>query len=183
MRSDVNLLHASVNYLSVTGRLSTLLLSLLLSCQAFGVLMESSQRYTAATRATSVPLPPQEQLQADRPPEAVKKTKKTGSLRDRLTQLGKASWYGPGFHGKPTASGEVFDQSLMTAAHNTFPLGSRAKVTNLANGHSVEVRINDRGPHAAGRIIDLSRAAAGALGIVGPGVARVQVEVLSTAEG
>jgi rare lipoprotein A (peptidoglycan hydrolase) len=183
MRSDVNLSHTSVNCLSVTGRISTLLLSLWLSCQAFGVLMESSQRYTAATRARSVPLPGQEQLQADRPPEAVQKTKKTVSLRNRLMQLGKASWYGPGFHGKPTASGEVFDQSLMTAAHNTFPLGSRAKVTNLANGHSVEVRINDRGPHAAGRIIDLSRAAAGALGIVGPGVARVQVEVLSTAEG
>jgi rare lipoprotein A (peptidoglycan hydrolase) len=182
MRRDLNFLRASVNYLSLTGRISTLLLSLLLSCQAFGALI-SSQQHTGSTLATAVSLPQQEQLQADRPPEAVKKTKKTGSLRNRLTQLGKASWYGPGFHGKPTASGEVFDQSLMTAAHNTFPLGSRAKVTNLANGHSVEVRINDRGPHAAGRIIDLSRAAAGALGIVGLGVARVQVEALSTAEG
>jgi rare lipoprotein A (peptidoglycan hydrolase) len=183
MRRDLNFLRASGNYLSVTGRISTLLLSLLLSCQAFGALMESSRQHTGATIATSVPLPRQEQLQADRPPESVKKTKSIGSLRNRLTQLGKASWYGPGFHGKPTASGEVFDQSLMTAAHNTFPLGSRAKVTNLANGHSVEVRINDRGPHAAGRIIDLSRAAAGALGMVGHGVARVQVEVLSIAEG
>ena len=184
MRRDLNFLRASVNYLGVIGRISTLLLSLLLSCQAFGALISSPQ-HTGSTLATAVSLPQQEQLQADRPPEAVpvEKAKKTGSLRNRLTQLGKASWYGPGFHGKPTASGEVFDQSLMTAAHNTFPLGSRAKVTNLANGHSVEVRINDRGPHAAGRIIDLSRAAAGALGIVGPGVARVQVEVLSTAEG
>src|SRR6266568_3212313 len=181
MRSDLNFLRASVNYLSVIGHISTLLLSLLLSCQAFGALI-SSQQHTGLTIATA-PLLRQEQLQADRPPEAVKEAKKTGSLRNRLTQLGKASWYGPGFHGKPTASGEVFDQSLMTAAHNTFPLGSRAKVTNLANGHSVEVRINDRGPHAAGRIIDLSRAAAGALGIVGLGVARVQVEALSTAEG
>jgi len=183
MRRDLNLLGASVNYLSVTGRISTLLLSLVLSCQAFGVLIESSGQQTGATIATSVSLLRQEQLRADRPPEAVKKTKKTESLRNRLMQLGKASWYGPGFHGKPTASGEVFDQSLMTAAHNTFPLGSRAKVTNLANGHSVEVRINDRGPHTAGRIIDLSRAAAGALGIVGSGVARVQVEVISIAEG
>jgi rare lipoprotein A (peptidoglycan hydrolase) len=183
MRSGLNFLRGLFNYLSITVRIWTLLLSLLLSCQAFGALIKSSKQYTGSTMATSVPLPRQEQLQADRPPEAVKKTRKTGSLRNRLMQLGKASWYGPGFHGKPTASGEVFDQSLMTAAHNTFPLGSRAKVTNLENGHSVEVRINDRGPYAAGRIIDVSRAAAGALGIVGPGVAPVQVEVVSTAEG
>jgi len=89
-----------------------------------------------------------------------------------------ASWYGPGFSGKTTASGDVFDETKMTAAHKTLPLGSKAKVTNLKNGKSVEVEINDRGPYVEGRIIDLSKAAARALGIVDHGVARVRVELL-----
>jgi rare lipoprotein A len=91
---------------------------------------------------------------------------------------GEASWYGPGFHGKKTASGEIFDQGKFTAAHRTFPLGSRAKVTHLENGKSIEVEINDRGPYVNGRIIDLSRAAARALGILEDGVARVRVELI-----
>lgn len=158
-----------------------MLLTLLFSCQGYGVLADSSQ-YAKTTFAAPVPPSQQEQLHLGQA-EAAKKSTKTGTLRSMLTQLGKASWYGPGFHGKPTASGEVFDQALMTAAHNTFPLGSRAKVTNLANGNSVEVKINDRGPYTTGRIIDLSHAAAGALGILGHGVAQVRVEVLSIAEG
>jgi rare lipoprotein A len=93
-------------------------------------------------------------------------------------QIGNASWYGPGFNGKVTASGDAFDQTKMTAAHRTLPLGSKAKVTNLSNGKSVEVKINDRGPYAEGRIIDLSLAAAKALGIVDHGTARVSVESL-----
>lgn len=93
-----------------------------------------------------------------------------------LQHSGKASWYGPGFHGRRTASGEIYDESAMTAAHKSLPLGSRARVTNLMNGSSVEVRINDRGPFIAGRIIDLSRAAARALGILEAGVALVRVE-------
>lgn len=93
-----------------------------------------------------------------------------------LQQFGKASWYGPGFHGKLTASGEIYDESAMTAAHNSLPLGSRARVTHLRNGSTVEVRINDRGPFIAGRVIDLSRAAARALGILEAGVALVRVE-------
>ena len=92
---------------------------------------------------------------------------------------GKASWYGPRFHGKKTASGEIYDQGKLTAAHKTLPLGTKARITNLDNGTTVEVEINDRGPFIDGRIIDLSRAAAGALGFVELGVAPVQVEVIA----
>ena len=93
---------------------------------------------------------------------------------------GKASWYGPGFHGKKTASGEVFDQQKLTAAHKTIPLGSKAIVTNLNNGNTVEVEINDRGPYIPGRIIDVSHAAADALGFVASGTAPVRVELLAS---
>jgi rare lipoprotein A len=99
-----------------------------------------------------------------------------------MIETGLASWYGPKFHGKLTASGEVFNQEKFTAAHRTLPWGTRVKVTNLANGKSVEVRINDRGPFGKGRIIDVSRAAARALGIVGQGIATVQIEWLSDSE-
>ena len=91
---------------------------------------------------------------------------------------GQASWYGPGFHGKKTASGEIFDQGRLTAAHKTLPLGTKAKVTNLENGTSVEVEINDRGPYVGDRVIDLSRAAANALGFVESGLTMVRIEPL-----
>jgi len=93
-------------------------------------------------------------------------------------QIGAASWYGPGFNGKKTASGEIFDETKLTAAHKTIPLGRKAKVTHLATGKSVEVLINDRGPYVEGRMIDLSHAAAKALGMIDNGIARVQVELL-----
>jgi rare lipoprotein A len=99
-----------------------------------------------------------------------------------LVETGLASWYGPRFHGKLTASGEVFNQENFTAAHRTLPWGSRVKVTNLTNGKSVEVRINDRGPFGKGRIIDVSRAAARVLGIVGSGITTVRIEWLSDSE-
>ncbi len=93
--------------------------------------------------------------------------------------IGVASWYGPGFNGKHTASGEVYDQEDLTAASDTLPLGTRVLVTNLQNGRSVQVRINDRGPFVKGRQIDLSHGAAAALGIVNPGTARVRIDVLA----
>lgn len=93
-------------------------------------------------------------------------------------QEGIASWYGPGFHGRPTATGEVFDQYDLTAAHPTLPLGSRILVHNLENGRHVTVRVNDRGPFVAGRILDLSYAAAYALDMVRPGTAWVRITVL-----
>lgn len=84
-------------------------------------------------------------------------------------QCGTASWYGPGFHGKKTASGAKFNQNAMTAAHKTLPFGTRVRVTNQKTGESITVVVNDRGPFHKGRIIDLSKAAAKALGIPGTG--------------
>lgn len=91
---------------------------------------------------------------------------------------GYASWYGPGFHGRRSASGETFNQYDLTAAHRSLPFGTRVRVTNLRNGNSVVVRINDRGPYSRNRIIDLSKAAAQVLGLTRMGVAPVRVEVL-----
>jgi rare lipoprotein A len=99
-----------------------------------------------------------------------------------LVETGLASWYGPRLHGKRTASGEVFNQEKFTAAHRTLPWGSRVKVTNLANGKSVVVQINDRGPSVRGRILDVSRAAARALGMVKSGTTTVRIERLSDPE-
>lgn len=93
-------------------------------------------------------------------------------------ETGIASWYGQEFHGRPTSSREVYDMNDMTAAHRTLPFGTYVMVTNLGNDRSVVVRINDRGPFARGRIIDLSYAAARVLGVVGPGTARVRLETL-----
>lgn len=90
---------------------------------------------------------------------------------------GEASWYGPNFVGRPTANGEIFDPSRLTAAHKTLPFDTRVRVTNMENGRSVVVRINDRGPFKPGRVIDLSRAGAEAIGLIGSGVARVRVEL------
>src|SRR3569833_2475991 len=84
-------------------------------------------------------------------------------------QSGGASWYGPGFHGRKTASGERFNTHALTAAHRSLPFGTRVRVTNERTGRSVVVRINDRGPFAGGRVIDLSKAAAQAVGISGVG--------------
>ena len=98
----------------------------------------------------------------------------------RASQTGIASWYGPGFHGKTTASGVIYNQHDLTAAHQTLPLGTRVLVTNLDNGRSVEVLINDRGPFAKGRIIDLSFAAGEALGMIRPGTIPVRIEVVDS---
>ena len=98
-------------------------------------------------------------------------------------QDGEASWYGPGFAGRRTANGEIFDPSQLTAAHKTFPFNTQLRVTNLENGRSVVVRINDRGPFKPGRIVDLSRAAADRIGMIGSGTAPVRIEVLSGVAG
>lgn len=93
-------------------------------------------------------------------------------------EAGVASWYGPGFHGKKTANGEQFDQNELTAAHRTLQMPSLVKVTNLDNGRSIVVRVNDRGPFAHGRIMDVSKRAAELLGMIGKGTARVRLELL-----
>jgi rare lipoprotein A len=99
-------------------------------------------------------------------------------LTARGTEVGRCSWYGPGFHGKRTASGEVYDQNGFTAAHRTLPLGTHIEVTDVATGKSVRVRVNDRGPYHRERCLDLSYAAAKALGTIGRGVAEVEIRVL-----
>jgi len=96
----------------------------------------------------------------------------------KRVEVGWASWYGKDFHGRRTASGAVYDMYQLTAAHKTLPLGTSAMVTHLDNGKSAMVTINDRGPFVKGRIIDLSYAAAQALGMVEEGVAKVRVEVV-----
>lgn len=94
-------------------------------------------------------------------------------------QTGTASYYGARHHGKRTASGEPFDQNGLTAAHRELPFGTRVQVTNLGNGKSAVVRINDRGPHTRGRLIDLSRAAAQQLDMLRSGTAKVRIQALS----
>jgi rare lipoprotein A len=93
----------------------------------------------------------------------------------------KASWYGPGFHGRKTANGEVYDQMSFTAAHKSLKFGTLLKITNLKNSKSVVVRINDRGPYIHGRDLDLSKAAALELGMVRKGVAKIRVEEIKIA--
>jgi rare lipoprotein A len=126
----------------------------------------TSNRHPAADRVNTITAP------TERDAAPLRK-------KPRAVQIGKASWYGPKFHGKKTASGEPFDQHDHTAAHPSFPLGSKVRVTRLDNEKSVEVEINDRGPFVDGRIIDLSRAAAQTLGITDDGVVMVRVELLS----
>ena len=94
-------------------------------------------------------------------------------------ETGAASWYGAPYHGRPTASGEVYDMRDLTAAHRTLPLGTRLMVTNLDNGQAVEVRVNDRGPFVDSRVLDLSYGAARILGAVGPGVIPVRLRVIA----
>lgn len=121
---------------------------------------------TASTRA-------EELNQGDeQKPEIIANQSSWGEYR------GMASWYGPGFHGNRTASGERFNQYAMTAAHRYLPFGTVVRVTNLNNGRFVEVRINDRGPFIQGRIIDLSIGAAETIGMIDNGVAPVSVEVV-----
>jgi len=98
-----------------------------------------------------------------------------------FVERGEASWYGPGFHGNKTANGERYDMHKLTAAHRTLPLGSIAVVRSLTSGRQVTVRINDRGPFARGRVLDLSLAGAKAIGMTGKGTDRIELQVVSYA--
>ena len=122
--------------------------------------------FSDSGRPASPPPPPAQAVEA---PAAVQPASYGPAHR------GRASWYGSDFHGSPTASGEPFNMHALTAAHRTLPLGSYARVSNLANGRSVVVKINDRGPHTGRRTIDLSTAAAEELEMVRAGTARVEV--------
>jgi rare lipoprotein A len=100
----------------------------------------------------------------------------------QLVQVGEASWYGPGFHGRRTASGEIYNQWAMTAAHQKLPLGSVVRVTNLSDGRSAVLRITDRGPYYGSRVLDVSRKAAAKLGFVQDGITQVQIEIMPPAK-
>lgn len=104
-----------------------------------------------------------------------------GSSRPGFTQSGQGSYYANKFRGRPTASGAPYRPSKMTAAHNTLPFGTRIRVTNVRNGRSVKVTVNDRGPHVAGRIVDVSGKAARRLHLVRAGVVPVRLEVIRAA--
>lgn len=116
---------------------------------------------------------------ANRPYTALGKTYTPRTSAGNFKQRGMASWYGKKFHGQRTSSGEVYDMYAMSAAHPTLPLPSYARVTNLANGKSVIVRVNDRGPFLHERVIDLSYSAAYKLGYIGTGSAEVEVESIA----
>lgn len=127
----------------------------------------------ATARVSSPTSPPRAALPSPTPPRPPTLSP------DAFEQTGVASWYGRQHQGKRTASGEAYDMNALTAAHRTLPLGTRVRVTNLENGRSVDVRINDRGPFARRRVIDLSYAAAQQLGAVGSGVFRVGLKVVA----
>jgi rare lipoprotein A len=120
-------------------------------------------------KVAQAPLPPPPSTTA---PVPVAPTPESG-------ETGLASWYGHPYHGRASASGEIYDMEQMTAAHRTLPFGTMVRVHDLDNEKSVDVRINDRGPFVDGRIIDLSHAAARAIEMIGPGTARVRLEILS----
>ena len=113
-------------------------------------------------------------LAATRPPTAADSVRPGPGT----VQEGLASWYGPGYDGKRTSSGEVFHQDALTAAHFDWAFGTRVRVTLLSTGKSCVVRINDRFPNHKGRVLDVSRAAAQTIGLIGPGTGRVRLEVL-----
>ena len=125
-------------------------------------------------KSAQTPLPPWPgpTASAPEPPTPVAATPESG-------ETGLASWYGHPYHGRASASGEIYDMEQMTAAHRTLPFGAVVRVHDLDNRKSVDVRINDRGPFVDGRIIDLSHAAAQAIGMIGPGTARVRLEILT----
>jgi peptidoglycan lytic transglycosylase len=120
------------------------------------------------------PLPEPSAPSAQLPP-----VERQPAIAGQYVEEGVASWYGIPFNGHRTSNGEIYDMHAFTAAHRTLPFGSLVRVTNLRNGMQTEVRINDRGPFVANRVIDLSLSAAQAIGMVGPGTAPVRLEVVS----
>ena len=139
----------------------------------FFLIVACGPRHVVMDRRTS-PAEKQE-VKKERPVPETKIEKR----ESKEVQHGVASWYGGEFHGRPTSSGEIYDMYQLTCAHNTFPLGTIVMVTNLENGRSLELKVNDRGPFAKERILDVSYAAAQMLGMWEKGTALVKVEVIS----
>jgi rare lipoprotein A len=137
------------------------------------VVLLSGCHHNRSARVAPPPAPP--------PPgaEPSPSTVPTPATVPEANEEGLASWYGHPYHGRPSASGEIYDMEQMTAAHRTLAFNTMVRVHDLDNQQSVDVRINDRGPFVDGRIIDLSHAAARAIGMIGPGTARVRLEILN----
>ncbi|MTI87634.1 MAG: septal ring lytic transglycosylase RlpA family protein [Balneolaceae bacterium] len=139
----------------------------ILSSLLVGLLLSSCGIARKATKSTS-DTPSGEEVYTD-----------ASKSEGMLIETGVSSWYGPNFHGKLTANGEIYDMDGITAAHRTLPFNSIVLVENLDNGKSLQVRINDRGPYAKDRILDLSRGAARKLGVIGPGTANIKLYLLN----
>jgi rare lipoprotein A len=137
----------------------------------------ASQR-EAMSITGSPAVPPRTHLDGGQAPAPNTRPAKPGHDSARYQESGVASWYGKRYHGRRTASGQRFDMNALTAAHRTLPFGTRVEVTNLANGRSVVLVINDRGPFIKGRVIDVSRRGAANLGFLRKGLARVRMRVL-----
>ena len=143
----------------------------------FFLLVACGPRHVVIDRRT----PPTEKKEVKKEAVEAKAEAKIEKRESKEVQYGVASWYGGEFHGRSTSSGEVYDMYQLTCAHNTLPLGTIVMVTNLENGRSLELKVNDRGPFVKERIIDVSYAAAQMLGMWGKGTAPVKVEVVSLA--
>ena len=184
---------------ALNWRVGAIVLAALISFQGCGIIADTPSRALATREVPPAESEPGE-LSSDKPPAPAprsetppvahvpsppetQQTQRAARIPEpsqpTSTETGLASWYGARHHGKRTANGEIFNQEHLTAAHPTLPWGTKVKVINLDNGKSVDVRINDRGPFKQGRIIDVSRAAARALGMVRQGIATVRIEWLS----
>jgi rare lipoprotein A len=144
----------------------------------FLLLMACGPRHRIVIEERMPPPEKREVLKEESKEEKPAPVEKIEKRETRGVQYGTASWYGSDFHGKPTSSGEIYDMYQLTCAHNTLPLGTTVMVTNMENGKSLELKVNDRGPFVKGRIIDLSYAAAKILGMWEKGTAYVKVEVI-----
>ncbi len=160
-----------------------------ISCALFLLLLATACLSGCGHKATQAQIPPAPSLPSPqhKPATAPATGETTGQLekievpagaKPIFEETGMASWYGAPYHNRRGSNGEVYDMNAMTAAHLTLPLGSIARITNVKTGHSAVVRITDRGPFVEGRIVDLSLAAAKALDVYLPGVAKVRLEVL-----
>ncbi|MFN7900601.1 MAG: septal ring lytic transglycosylase RlpA family protein [Synechococcaceae cyanobacterium] len=139
--------------------------------------LPNGQPASVAIREIGEPPSFEDRLLRQAPPMTIAQALLASTSSGRVVS-GQASWYGPGFYGNRTASGEVLTRGTLTAAHRTLPFGTRVRVTNLNNGRTAVVRINDRGPFHSGRVLDLAHGAASELGVVASGIAQVSIEVL-----
>jgi len=140
--------------------------------------VEATEPSPVASASLPAPTLSPDELREATTPSAPPTPKLTPSTDVVRVITGEASWYGPGFYGNRTANGEVFQPGTMTAAHRTLPFGTKVRVTNLWNGRSAVIRINDRGPFIHHRVIDLGHGAASELGLIASGIAQVRLEVL-----